>query len=196
MRLQAINHFATLPNFAQALLSLRMVQRAVHAKYPKHDDERALFDSAISAATQCCRNGHGNFHHKHLFKRAMALRDALDHHRADREWVRAALWSAIDATNASEMANDFPVDPTVTRSAQSALALLGEDRELSRMQITILLAADIDQLLFACSEVDKLPARRLAAKYEGLGDHILQRLAPVHPLTVTPYLPTGEAAAR
>ena len=94
------------------------------------------------------------------------------------------------------MANDFPVDATVTRSARSAIAALGEDRELSRMQITILLAADIDQLLFACGEDDRLPSSRLASKYEGLGAHVLGRLAPVHALSVTPYEPSGEEAAR
>lgn len=196
MRLEAVNQFATLPNFAQSLLAIRMVQRGVLAKYPEHDDERILIESALHAAQQCIRDGHGNFRHQPLFKRVMALRDLTDAHREDREWVRSALWWAIDSTNAAEMANEFPVDPTVTRSAQTAIASLGEDRELSRMQITILLAADIDQLLFACSEVDKLPSKRLAAKYEGLGDHVLSRLAPPHPLTVIHYVPSGEAAAR
>ena len=200
MRLEAINNFATLPNFAQALMAIRMVQRALPAKItdsdPDSEAERALFDTALTAATRCCRDGHGNFQHESLFKRAMELRDLLDSHRAQREWLRAALWFAIDAVNAAEMANDFPVDTTVTRSAQSAIAALGEDNHLSRMQITILLASDIDQLLFACSEVDKLPSRRLAAKYEGLGDHILLRLAPANPLTLIHFVPTGEAAAR
>lgn len=196
MRLEAVNQFATLPNFAQALLALRMVQRGVLAKYTEQNEERSLIQSAVTAAVQCVRDGHGNFRHAALFKQAMALRDLLDTHRPDRECVRSALWWAIDSTNAAEMANEFPVDPTVTRSAQTAIATLGEDRELSRMQITILLASDIDQLLFACSEVDKLPSRRLAAKYEGLGDHVLSRLAPTHPLDVIHYVATGEAAAR
>lgn len=196
MHLESINTFATLPNFAQALLALRMIHRAVLARYDTHDDERALIQSAVTAAIQCVRDGHGNFHHEALFKQAMTLRDLFDPLRADREYIRAALWWAIDATNAAEMANDFPVDPTVTRSSQAALATLGDDREFSRMQITILLASDIDQLTFALSEVNKLPARRLAAKYEGLGDHVLSRLAPPQPLSRFRYVPTGEAAAR
>lgn len=196
MRLEAVNQFATLPNFAQALLALRMVQRSVLAKYAVQDDERSLIQSAVTAAVQCVRDGHGNFRHETLFKKAMALRDLTNVHQQERECVRSALWWAIDSTNAAEMANEFPVDPTVTRSAQTAIATLGEDRELSRMQITILLASDIDQLLFACSEVDKLPSKRLAAKYEGLGDHVLSRLAPPHPLNVFHYVATGEAAAR
>jgi hypothetical protein len=196
MRLEAVEQFASLPNFAQALVALRMVHRAALAKYPANDSEKELIESALAAAGQCVRDGQGNFRHKALFHRAMALRDLFDERRKDRERVRSGLWWAIDATNAAEMANEFPVDATVTRSARSAIAVLGEDRELSRMQITILLASDIDQILFACGEVDKLPSKRLASKYEGVGDHVLGRLAPVHPLTVTPYIPGGEEAAR
>lgn len=200
MRLQAIEQFASLPNFAQALVALRLVHRAALTKYgaagPEADPERELIESAIAAACQCVRDGHGNFRHEALFQRAMALRDLFDEHRPLRECVRVGLWWAIDSVNAADMASDFPVDGTVTRSAQSAIAALGEDRELSRMQMTILLASDIDQLLFACGEVDKLPAKRLAAKYEGLGDHVFGRLAPVHALTVMPSVPSGEDAAR
>ena len=196
MRLQALQHLASLPNFAQALVAVRLVQRAVLARYPAEDAERALVESALDAAFQCIRDGQGNFRHKPLFDRAMSLRDLLDEHRNLREHVRNGLWWAIDSVNAADMANDFPVDGTATRSAQSAIAALGEDRNLSRLQMTILLASDIDQLLFACGEVDKLPSKRLASKYEGVGDHVLSRLAPVHPLTVTAWVPSGEDAAR
>ncbi len=196
MGLEAVAQLASLPNFAQALVALRMAHRGVLAKCPAGDPERELVESALTGAVQCVRDGHGTFRHKATFERVMALRDVIDEHRKAREWVRAAMWWAIDSVNAADMANEFPMDGTVTRSARTAIATLGEDRELGRVQIMILLAADIDQLLFACGEVDKLPSKNLGSKYEGLGDHVLGRLAPVHGLTVTPYVPTGEEAAR
>lgn len=196
MRLEAIEQFSSLPNFAQALAALRMVHRAVLAKYAASDPEKALIESALAAALRCVRDGHGNFRHKDLFQQVMDLRDLMDGDRADREWVRLGLWWALDSVNAADSANEFPMDETVTRSARSAIAALGEDRELSRMQITMLLAGDLDQLLFACGEVDKLPSKNRASKYAGLGDDVLGRLAPVHALTVIPHVPRGEEAAR
>lgn len=195
-RLDAISQFDALPNFGQALVALRMVRRAVMAKYAEADAERALIERACDAAEACAKAGNGTHRHKPLFRHVMDLRDEFDARRPSLEWVRTAAWWMVDAINAAESAQDFPIDGTVTRSARSAIAALGEDRELSRLQITILLAADVDQLLFALGEVDKIPARNIAAKYDGLGDHVMARLAPVHALTVTPYEPTGEAAAR
>jgi len=196
MRLEAVEQFASLPNFGQALVALRMVERAACAKYAPSDPERMLIESALAAARQCARDGHGNFRHEALFTRARDLRYLDDALLASRRWVRSGAWWAIDAVNAADMANEFPVDATVTRSAQGAIAALGEDEELSRMQITILLAADIDQMLFACGEVDKLPSGRLAAKYEGLGDHVIARLAPIEPLAVMPRGAAGGDSAR
>lgn len=195
-RLDAISQFDALPNFGQALVAVRMVRRAVMAKYAGGDAERALIEQACDAAELCARVGNGTHRHKPLFRQVMDLRDAFDARRPSLEGVRTAAWWMVDAVNAAESAQDFPIDGTVTRSARSSIAALGEDRELSRMQITILLAADLDQLLFALGEVDKLPARNIAAKDDGLGDHVMGRLAPVYALTVTPYEPTGEAAAR
>lgn len=190
----APDKFSSLPLFAQALVALRMVHRAVLAQYPAGDSERELIESALEAAFKCAHDGQGTRRHDKLFSRSMALCDLADSHRQHRAAVRAALWSAIDSINAAEAASDFPVDATVTMSAQKAIAALGDDRELSRLQIAIVVAADVDQLHFACGEVDKL--NNAAAKYTGLGDHVFGRLAPVHPLTVTPYVRTGEDAAR
>lgn len=195
-RLDAIARFDALPNFGQALMAVRMVRRAVMARYADGDAERALIERACDAAEACAKVGNGTHRHKPLFRQVMNLRDAFDARRPTMHWMRAAAWWMMDAVNAADAAQDFPIDGTVTRSARSAIAALGEDRELSRLQITILLAADIDQLLFALGEVGRVPAQNIAAKYDGLGDHAMARLAPVHALTVTPYEPKGEAAAR
>lgn len=195
-RLNNLDRFDTLPEFGQALLAVRMVARAFLGKLPEHDAERHLILKACSAAEQCARDGRGTFYHKDLFREVMNLRDLFDLHRGNREWIRCSAWWMVDAINAAEAVQDFPIDGTATRSARQAFAALHQDRELNPMQITILLAGDLDQLHFACDEDRRLPAQNLSAKYEGLGPNVMGRLAPVHALTVTPYRATGEEAAR
>lgn len=196
MGLEAAEQLGSLPLFAQALAALRMVHRAMLAKYPTGDSERELIESVITAAHDCVRDGQGTGRLKSLFERAMALRDTYDTHRRERISVRTGLWSAIDSLNAAEAASDFPIDATVTGSARKAIAALGQDREFNRLQITILLASDVDQLLFACGEVNMLPAKNAGAMYAGLGDHVFGRLAPVHALTLVHDEPRGEEAFR
>jgi hypothetical protein len=116
--------------------------------------------------------------------------------RASREWLRRAAHCAIDAVRAADMCQERDFERSVTISSQATIAALGEDENLSRMQITILLAGDIDQLLFACGEADKLPSKNVSAKYEGLGNEVMGRLAPVHPLSFIPHQPTPEELAR
>jgi hypothetical protein len=196
MRLQAIDQFDSLPYFAQALIACRIVRRGVLARYAEGDAERSLILSACDAIEACCVAGDGTHRHKALFRSVMDLKDKYDRHREDREWLRTAAWWMVDATNAAAASNDFPIDGTATRSAKGAIAALGEDRELSRMQITILLAADVDQVRFALGEIGKLPETNIAARYQGVTSHVMGRLAPVHPFTATPYERRGEEAAR
>lgn len=193
---EIINRLPELPNFAQALVAIRMIRRGVLAKFPEPSAERDLVLNACDAAETCAKEGGGTFRHQALFDQVMALRYEPDGRRGDQPALRAAAWWAIDAINAADNAQDFPIDETVTRSARQAVVALGEDRELNRLQISILLASDIDQLLFACDEAGRLPAKNLAGKYEGLGQHVLSRLAPVHALTVHPYQPTPEERCR
>lgn len=194
-RLECITDFASLPVYAQALVAVRMVRRAAMAKLESSEAEARLIATACDSAEACCTTGTGVYQSRELFDRAMALRDlATDH--STRQWLRHAMWYAIDALRAADACQERDFESTVTRSAQTAIAALGEDENLSRMQITILLAADIDQLLFACGEVNKLPAKNVASKYEGLGSHIMGRLAPAHPLSFIPRQPTPEELAR
>lgn len=187
--------FEELPYFAQALVAIRMVRRAVLGKYEQGDAERQRVCDILDIAERCCAAG--NIHpHKPLLKELMSLRDLYDARRSERADIRLALWWASDAVLAADASQDFAIDGTCPRSARSAIATLGEDRELNRVQISILLASDVDQMLFACGEVGKLPSKNIAARYEGVGSHVLGRLAPVHALTVEQYVPSGEDAAR
>ncbi len=194
-RLDCITDFASLPVYAQALVAMRMVRRAVLAKLAPADSETQLMIQAFDAAEACCTTGKGVYQSSDLFDRVMALRDLTTDH-SQRQWLRQAMWYAIDALRAADACQERDFESTVTRSAQTSIAALGEDENLSRMQITILLAADIDQMLFACGEVDKLPSQNLASKYEGLGSHVMGRLAPAHALSFVPRQPSPEELAR
>lgn len=51
------------------------------------------------------------------------------------------------------------------------------DPRVNALQLRILLAGDIDQLRFACSEVG-------VGIYDALPEHVFLRLAPVHALSL------------
>jgi hypothetical protein len=114
--------------------------------------------------------------HRHdaALDRAIAMRGRG---RSDTWAVREALSWAIDAARAAQAANDFPIDGTVTRSAQTAVASLAADKRFSAMQLAILMASDLDLVRFATSEVR-------VGKYDGLTKNVLMRLTPLHPLTL------------
>ncbi len=193
--LDAITQFESLPLYAQALTAVRMVRRAAMAKLPPDDSEARLIMDACNAAEACCFSGEGVYQNRDLFDHAMKLAGSA-RPVSGRDWLHRAVHSAIDALRAADACQERPFERSVTVSAQAAIAALGEDENLSRMQIAILLASDIDQLLFACGEVDKLPSRNVRANYEGLGRHVAGRLAPVHPLEFIPRTPTPEELAR
>jgi hypothetical protein len=195
-RLESIGRFAELPEFGQALIAVRMVERAVKGKLPEGDPERELILKACAAAQQCAHDGQGTYFLKDLFRQVMNLLDAADSPDAPRGNLRMAAWYMIDAINAAEAAQEFAIDGTATRSARKSLAALQQDRELNGLQMLLLLSGDVDQVHFACEEDRRLPSQNLAAKHQGLGAHVMGRMAPVHALTVTPYQPTGEEAVR
>lgn len=196
-RLEMAGKLGELSNFGQALVAVRMVRRAVLAKYPADDAEGKQILRGCDISEECCSDGNNVHRHKPVLKLLMMLRDLPGGDtRGSKEWVRHAAWWMVDSVLAADASQDFAIDGTALRSAQSSITSLLKDPELNSIQIAIMLAADVDQMLFACSEVRKLPAKNLAAKYEGVGSHVLSRLAPVHALSVTPYERTGEAAAR
>jgi hypothetical protein len=196
-RLEMAGRLGELSNFGQALVAVRMVRRAVLAKYAAGSGEGKDILRGCDIAEECCSDGNNVHRHKPVLKLLMELRDLPGGSpRGGTQWVRHAAWWMVDAVLAADASQDFAIDGTAERSAQTAIACLSKDPELNGLQITILLSSDIDQMLFACSEIGKLPAKNIASRYEGVGSHVMSRLAPVHALTVTPYEPTGEEAAR
>jgi hypothetical protein len=196
-RLEMAGRLGELSNFGQALIAVRMVRRAVLAKYATDDTEGKQILRGCDIAEECCSDGNNVHRHKPVLKLLMELRDLPGGmKRGSKEWVRHAVWLMADSVLAADASQDFAMDGTALRSAQAAIASLLKDPELNGLQISILLSSDIDLQLFACEEIGKLPAKNLAAKYEGVGTHVMSRLTPVFALTVTPYEPTGEKAAR
>lgn len=196
-RLEMAGKLGELSNFGQALIAVRMVRRAVLAKYHADDAEGKQILRGCDISEECCSDGNNVHQHKPVLKLLMKLRDLPGGEtRGSKEWIRHAVWWMADSVLAADASQDFAMDGTALRSAQTSIASLLKDPELNSMQITIMLSSDVDQMLFACGEVGKLPAKNLAAKYEGVGSHVLSRLAPVHPLSVAPYERTGEEAAR
>lgn len=184
MRLEG---FEGLPLFAQGLLAVRMAVRGVKGLEGEGGGADAAMveaarvigtaaEAALTAAERVVAQGHGT----RAGETQRALRAAMDVRYVD--WpeetrhTTTALWYAIDALNAAEAAQDFPVDATVTRSALTALAALHADPALSGLQVAILAGSDLDLLRFACGE-----AR--VGRYDALGKDVLGRLGPVHGLT-------------
>lgn len=170
-----LNEFGTLPVWGQALIAARMVRRGVLAVLP--DASPDFRDQALAACSTIERSavkGTLPDADERALKNTMNLRERADARVAA---VARALWWAIDACRAAQGALDFPVDSTVTNSSLRAIGELGEDPRVSRLQLTVLVAADFDLVRFACSEIS-------VGRYDGLTAHVLSRLAPVHPLTL------------
>jgi hypothetical protein len=178
--------FDNLPLFAQVLIAVRMVRRAALALSGTLDSLQNTILEACGAIEQCAFAGDGLDRAAALLDRAGRLRDGAP---GTARFVCESVWWAIDAARAAQAANDFPVDATVTSSARKALGSLAEDPRVSRLQLAILVASDVDQVCFACGE-----AR--IGRYDGLTSYVRERLAPVSALTLTDPLPSPEDLAR
>lgn len=77
----------------------------------------------------------------------------------------------------------------VSSLVRATIRAVRNDPWVSSIQVAILLAADIDQIGFACGEL------RLG-EHDPLTQSVFQRLAPVHALTLTRPRPTPEEEAR
>jgi hypothetical protein len=175
--MQGTAALSALPLWAEVLVAVRILQRAALAML--EDAPAGLRDEvgrACDAMLDCVRQGGLVHRHRALFDRAMALRDAAP--LADTAALRNALWWALDATRAADAAQDFPIDATVAQSALNAIRALAADARVTALQLTVLLAGDIDQLRFACDTAN-------VARYGALPDDVFQRLTPVHALTLS-----------
>ncbi|MBL9030418.1 MAG: hypothetical protein JNM80_01750 [Phycisphaerae bacterium] len=170
---------ASLPLWAQALVAVRMARRVALALLAGADLD--LAHRACDAIEACAAEGDGTHRHKALFGRL-----------GDRRGTSAAfesLWLAADSACAAEAANDFPVDAIVTASAWRSIAAAADDPRISRIQVAVLLAADLDLVRFACAESG-------VQTYAGLGPAVLSRLTPTHPLTPAAPPPSPESHHR
>lgn len=94
------------------------------------------------------------------------------------------LMGAVDAWRGGAMDSD-----RVSGLVDEAVGAVRDDPWVNPVQVAVLLAADIDQIGFACGEL------RLA-EHDPLTRFVFQRLAPVHALTLTRPRPTPEEEAR
>lgn len=135
--------------------------------------ERELALAACDAIEKIAAHGDG-WRAEHPAMRSLAEVRASRAGAAAREALR---W-AFDSVGAAQGALDFPVDATVTASAQRCVHAVCADRRVSEVQVAIVVASDVDQIAFACGEAH-------VRTYDRVGAHVLGRLAPCHALTLT-----------
>lgn len=185
-----LNQFGELPLWAQALVAMRMTRRGVltfiNPDAAPHAAVRAAINRACGIIEACAIEGNGVHRHEPELDAAMALRDDCPR---DLLPLCCSAWWSVDSARAAQSANDFPIDATVANSARQAIAALAQDRRIIPLQLATVFAADFDQVRFACTE-----AR--IGRYDGLTRHVLDRLAPVHPLTLADAPRAAEERSR
>ena len=168
-----LEQFDQLPLWGQVLIASRMVRRAalaMTANGPANIHTAVI--NACDAIERCAVRGDGVPSEFAVFEKARQLRGA-----PQARSLTEAIWWATDAAAAASAANDFPVDATVTNSARNAIASIAEDPRVTPLQLRILMAGDLDLVRFACGE-----AR--IGKYDGTTRYVMERLPPVHPITL------------
>lgn len=169
-----LDQFDKLPLWAQVLIASRMVRRGMLAMLPDESDPaRNVVENACNAIDWCAEHGGFTSEVKKQLDAGFGLQDTRL--ARDRRAIAEAIHCAVDACHAAEAAMDFPIDATVTASSRRAMAALAGDPRVTPLQLTILFAADLDQVRFACGEVN-------IQQYNGVTQHVLGRLAPVHPI--------------
>ena len=165
-----LDQFAALPLWGQVLIAARMLQRMLLASAQElPESERLKIDAAIQSIAESAlrggrvREAEGGFASLYARERPTPLVEASR--------------QLFSAAGAAEGALDFPVDASVTRSCREALRLLATDERLLPIQIAVLLGSDIDLVRHACREFR-------VGRYDGLGKDVLQRLTPLHALTL------------
>ncbi len=166
--------FGALPLWGQVLLAARLVRRAVlAASEDLSPAAREFVLGCCDTIEECAKQGHGTTSLEKAPSRVDGLIAAA---AGGARPVLRGLYYAIDAARAAEAANDFPVDATVTNSAREAIAAIAQDPRVSALQVSILLAGDLDQVRFTCGEA------RIGT-YDGLTNYVFERITPVHALT-------------
>lgn len=182
-----LDRFGELPLWGQALIAMRMTRRGAMALItPRHSTIRETMDAAFDIIESCAVEGNGVHRYEKELDAAMALRDDCPRELFP---LCHSMWYAVDSARAAQYANDFPIDATVANSARQAIGALAGDGRIVPLQLTVLAAGDMDLVRFACGE-----AR--IGRYDGLTRHVLDRLAPVHALTLVEPRDDTEERAR
>ena len=167
-----------LPLFAQSLVACRLARRAAQAMLTGEDQKIAL--DSCDTIEFVAKHGDGwSTDHPAVMATTMIRRT-----RGSEATLDALRW-AFDSVAAAQAALDFPVDRTVTASANRAIQAVCSDSRVSQLQVSILVAADIDQIAFACKEAN-------ISTYDGVSGHVLERLAPCHALTLMEIATSAE----
>lgn len=167
---------AALPLRAQVLAASRMVRRAALAMLEEAPAaSREAVVAACDALAASTRREGATREMEERLERAVAVLDAERSLRTSA--LRQAIRLAGDAARAASAAPADGADAGVTDAALDAVRALEEDGRVTPLQLRILLAADVDQLLFACAGAG-------VGRPDALPDDVLLRLAPVHAITL------------
>jgi hypothetical protein len=184
-----ISKLDELPLWAQVLLTSRTLRRAGRTLVPIMDapaPEAGLIDAACDHLEMCAVHGallgHGSepleAARLWLERTAGSGGGNAAARQAARTLERVLHWS-VDGAGAAQGAQDFPVDGIVTADLARAVAELTQHPGIGALQASLMLAADAEQVAFACAQAH-------VQRYNGLGPDVLGRLTPVHALTLHP----------
>jgi len=166
----------------QVLVASRIVRRGILAIL--EGEHRAISVKACDEIESCTQKGSGWGEAQRVFKEI----DKIPINRST-EFVIEALRKVIIACGKAMGALGKSPDPTVTISVRQAIDSLGADPRLSRLQIQILFVSDLELVQFACGELGLGPM-------DPLTQYVFERLAPVHPLTLSDPRPNPEEEYR
>jgi hypothetical protein len=168
--------YRELPLWVQVLLASRLIRRAVLA-LPGDDSERPrpLLIEACDALESCARAGQRLKEAKAVLEKAGRIQPP-----AALRAVAAAMHWAADACHAANDSLDFGAAETAcVGSVGRAIAELEDSPGLMPMQLHIYMAADVDQMAFACKEDG-------VGRYDAVSGHVFGRLLPVIALPKLP----------
>lgn len=184
-----------LPLWSQVLVATRMLRRAAKTLLPPavtatvtgspgpHEqidsvcdrlDRAAIHGQLSSAERQAAKHTEETFGNLH----------APGHNQRALDTLAMMMHWCIDCAHAADSAQDFPIDATITADLQRVLAQFAAHPGVNSLQITITLAGDLDLVHFACEEIR-------VGRYNGVTDHVMGRLPPVHALDLNAVATPG-----
>lgn len=178
-----------LPLWARVLVCERVVRRAAMAVLEQgpaaeHDGARVAL-AGCDLAARCAHKG------AVLDAWKGEVKGLMDMGRDDRSpAVLMAMRWLLDAALGAQLESDFGgAGGSTSRAVWSAIAALSRDARMPQLQVLILMGGDVDLVGFACTEARVV--------LDGaMGREVLERLAPVHALTLVEVRPTEEELAR